>query len=375
MARRMTIMLLCIGLLFGLIFSYQFFKSYMIKKAMTAHSPVVTVSAMKATSQPWQNKIRAAGSLRAVCGVDVTTELAGLVRTIYFTPGANVKKGAPLVKLNDDAEVAQLASLEASAELAKITYDRDKAQFSVQAVSKQIVDNDASNLKNLLAQVAEQKATIAKKNIVAPFGGRLGIRNVNPGQYVNVGDNIVTLQTLDPIYVDFYLPQQDLVNIQVGQVITATCDTYPGKSFTGKITTINPIVDAATRNVQVEATMSNTKQLLLPGMFATVEITTGTPQNYLTLPQTAISYNPYGNIAYIVKEQGKDKQGKPILAVDQTFVTVGNTRGDQVAILKGLQENDMVVVAGQLKLKNHSLVKINNKVLPKDNPAPKLIDE
>jgi len=377
MARRMIIMLIGVGLLFGLIFGYQFFKSFMMKKYMAeaGASATVTVSTMKASSEAWQNRIRAAGSLRAVRGVDVTTELAGLVRTIQFTPGANVKQGQQLVKLNDDAEVAQLHSLEASAELARITYERDKAQYAVQAVSKQVVDNDAGNLKSLIAQVEQQRATVAKKNITAPFSGRLGINYVNPGQYVNVGDKIVTLQTLDPIYIDFYLPQQELVNIRVGQTITAVCDTYPGKTFTGKITTINPIVDTATRNVQVEATVANPKQLLLPGMFSTVEVTTGKPQNYLTLPQTAISYNPYGNIAYIVREQGKNKKGEPILTVTQTFVSVGSTRGDQVAITKGINEGDIVVVAGQLKLKNGSHVKINNTVMPKNNPDPKPLDE
>lgn len=377
MARRMIIMLIGVGLLFGLIFGYQFFKSFMMKKYMAeaGASATVTVSTMKASPEAWQNRIRAAGSLRAVRGVDVTTELAGLVRTIQFTPGANVKQGQQLVKLNDDAEVAQLHSLEASAELARITYERDKAQYAVQAVSKQVVDNDAGNLKSLIAQVEQQRATVAKKNITAPFSGRLGINYVNPGQYVNVGDKIVTLQTLDPIYIDFYLPQQELVNIRVGQTITAVCDTYPGKTFTGKITTINPIVDTATRNVQVEATVANPKQLLLPGMFATVEVTTGKPQNYLTLPQTAISYNPYGNIAYIVREQGKNKKGEPILTVTQTFVSVGSTRGDQVAITKGINEGDIVVVAGQLKLKNGSHVKINNTVMPKNNPDPKPLDE
>lgn len=210
---------------------------------------------------------------------------------------------------------------------------------------------------------------------MAPFAGRLGINNVNPGQYVNVGDNIVTLQTLDPIYVDFFLPQQELVNIFIGQTVTAVCNTYPGKVFTGKITTINPLVDTATRNVQVEATLSNPSQLLYPGMFATVEAVVGKPENFLTLPQTAISFNPYGDVAFIVREQGKDKKGEPKLVVSQTFVTVGNTRGDQVAITKGLKEGDTVVVAGQLKLKNGSQVRINNSVLPKNDPNPTPVNE
>ncbi len=348
-------------------------------------APAVTVSTIEAKNDTWDPKMKASGSLRAIKGVNVTTEIAGLVRTIQFSPGANVKKDDLLVKLNDDAEVAQLNALKASADIANITYQRDKAQFEVHAVSKQTLDNDAATLKGALAQVEQQKAVVAKKIILAPFSGRLGISSVNPGQYLNPGDPIVTLQTLDPIYVDFYLPQQALKQIAKGQPVTITSDTYPGITFKGKITTINPIVDAATRNVQVEATVSNPKQILLPGMFATVEVSTGKPVQYLTLPQTAISFNPYGEIAYIVKENDKqkdkkgnlikDKNGKPVLIANQTFVKVGETRGDQIAVLSGIKPGDIVVTSGQLKLKNGSTVVINNSVVPSNNPSPKIVDE
>lgn len=376
MKKRMLIMLICLAILFGGIFAYQIFKAKMMKKYLSqSSSQVISVSTVKVKSSAWQPHITATGTIRAVKGVNVTTEIAGLVRQIYFVPGSQVKKDDPLIKLNDDTEIAQLNVLLAALDIAQITYNRDKAQYAINAVSKQVLDNDAATLRSNQAQVAQQKSIIAKKNIRAPFTGRLGISNVNPGQYLNPGDSVVTLQSLDPIYVDFYLPQQDLVDIAVGQKVLVKSDSFTGKIFSGQITTINPSIDPATRNIEVEATLCNPGLLLLPGMFVTVTIDRGNPQQYLTVPQTAISYNPYGEIAYIIKESGKDKNGKPILKATQTFVTVGDTRGDQVAILKGLKEGQEVVVGGQLKLKNGSEVSINNAVLPNNNPAPTLKDE
>lgn len=372
----MIVMLLCVGLLFGAIFGYQIFKSRMMKKYMSASAaPAVTVSTLTAKNEAWQPRIKATGSMRAVRGVDITTEIAGLIRSIHFKAGTTIKAGSLVVKLNDDAEIAQLNTLQAAADIAKITYQRDTAQYAFHAISKQTLDNDLATLKGALAQVKQQKATIAKKTIRAPFTGKVGICNVNPGQYLNPGDKIATLQTLDPIYVDFYLPQQALVQIKKGQTVNISSDTYPGKTFIGKITTIDPKVDPSTRNVQVEATVSNSHQLLLPGMFASVEVTTGEPLKYLTLPQTAISYNPYGEIAYIIKEGDKDKKGNPTLIAHQTFVTVGESRGDQIAVLSGIKEGDVVVTSGQLKLKNKSVVKINNSIMPSNNPSPKPMDE
>ncbi len=368
-------MLISLGVLFAIIFAYKAFGGYMMKKYMSQKPPPATVSVMKASYQDWQPIIKASGSLRAVKGVDVTTEIAGLVSNIHFIPGQNVKNKEVLVELNADSEMAQLKSLEATAELASVVYERDKAQFAIQAVSKATLDADAADLKSKTAQVTEQAAIVAKKTICAPFDGRLGISYVNPGQYMNPGDKVVTLQALDPIYVDFYLPQQTLVQIHVGQTIKMTTDTYPGRFFTGKITTIDPRVDPATRNVQVEATLSNADFALLPGMFSSVELETGASQRFITLPQTAISFNPYGEIIYIVKETGKDSLGKPVLTATQTFVTVGETRGDQVSVLKGIKEGETVVTAGQLKLKNGSEIIINNSILPSFDEAPKPVNE
>ncbi|MCS5711307.1 efflux RND transporter periplasmic adaptor subunit [Candidatus Berkiella aquae] len=375
MRKRMLIMLIGLGILFGGIFGYHSFKGYMTRKYMSSMgAPPVAVATMTAKNETWQSRTQATGSVRAIRGVDVTTEIAGMITSIEFKPGTQVKKGDLLVRLNDDTEIAQLEALQASEQLAQINYDRDYAQLAFQAVSQSTVDADIANLKNLKAQVEQQKTIIEKKHIRAPFSGRLGICYVNPGQYLNPGDKIVTLQTLDPIYVDFYLPQQTLVAVTKGQSIQATSDTYPGKTFTGKVTTINPLIDVTTRNVQMEATVANPKNELIPGMFANVEITTGKPTPYLTLPKTAIAFNPYGEIAYTIQEQ-TDKSGKKVQTAHQTFVTVGQSRGDQIAVLSGLKEGDTVVVSGQHKLKNGSVVIINNSTMPKNNPNPKTTDE
>ncbi len=276
MKKRMIIMLAIVGLLFGGIFGFQIFKMQMIKKSMASQKvPPSTVSTIKATIQTWQPELKAIGTLRAVRGVDVTTEITGLVRTIHFKSGDSVKTGQILVQLNADSDLALLRSDEASAELARTIFERDKKQFAVKAVSQAVLDADEADLKSKRAIAAEQAAIVAKKSIRAPFSGRLGITTVNPGQYLNPGDKIVTLQALDNLYADFSLPQQELVNLSLGQKVIVTMDSYPGRTFVGKITSINPKVDPETRNVQVEATIANPGQVLLPGMFASVQVQAG----------------------------------------------------------------------------------------------------
>lgn len=362
--KPMTIMLIAVGVLFGSIFAYQIFKAKMIKQYLSKSSvKIVTVSTTEAKMQNWQPTILATGSLRATLGVDITTELAGMVREIYFKPGDRIKKNMPILKLNDDTEVSQLQVNQAAAQLAKITYDRDKAQFDIKAVSQATLDTDITNLKSQLALVAQQQSIVAKKNIQAPFSGRLGVCLVYPGQYLNPGDKIATLQQLDPIYVDFFVPQQELVRIKTGQSVKLKIDSYPKEVFSGKITTIDPKVEVTTRNVRVEATLNNPKELLLPGMFGQVEIDTGLINRYITVPQNAISFNSYGEIVYLVQETGKDKNGKPSYIAKQSFVEVGDTRDNQIAVLKGIKEGDQVVTSGQLKLKNGSPIIINNDLM------------
>lgn len=371
MTKRMVIMIVAVGVVFGAIFGFQAFKSAMIKKYMAAlSSPPQTVSATKAGYSEWQSQIEAVGSLRAVKGADLSLEVSGIVDSISFNSGDDVKQGTVLLKLRSDDDAAKLESLQATANLNEITNERDQKQFKIQAVSQANLDTDAANLKNAKAQVAEQQAILDKKTLRAPFAGHLGIRAVDLGQYLSAGTVIVTLQALDPIFVDFFVPQQAVAQIRLGQTVAVKIDAYKNQTFNGEIAAINPRVDASSRNVQIRATLSNADRKLIPGMYATIDIQTGAPQNYVTLPQTAITYNPYGDTVYIVDSKGADAAGKPILIAHQTFVTTGATRGDQVAILKGVNDGDMVVTAGQIKLHNGSQVLINNSITPTADAAP-----
>lgn len=367
MIKRMVIMLVVVGLGLGAFFGFQAFKAHMIHKFLAKMAnPPQAVSTTKAEIAAWQPQIHAVGTLRAVKGADLSLEVSGIVDKIDFRSGQDVQAGAELLTLRHTDDMAKLEALEATANLAQITYNRDQKQLRAQTISEATLDSDRANLKSAQAQVDQQKAAIAKKILRAPFAGHLGIRQVDLGQYLNAGATVVTLQALDPIYLDFYLPQQALAEIRAGQDVIAHVDTFPGQTFTGKIMAINPQVDANSRNVQVRAVIDNPKHKLLPGMFATLDIDSGTKHDYVTLPQTAIAYNPYGSTVYLVEGSGKK------LTARQAFVTTGATRGDQVAVLKGVKPGETVVTSGQIKLHNGSPVIVNNTVRPADaaNPTP-----
>ena len=371
MKKRMVIMLIAVAVVFGGIFGFQAFKAMMIKKFMSSMAqPPQTVTALKAVNSQWQPNLEAVGSLRAVKGADLSLEVSGVVDTISFNSGDDVNEGTVLLKLRSGDDEAKLESLQATADLNQITYDRDQKQFKLQAVSQATIDTDAANLKNAQAQAAQQQAILDKKTLKAPFTGHLGIRAVDLGQYLGAGTVIVTLQALDPIFVDFFVPQQSIDQLKLGQSVSVKIDAFKDQTFPGEISAINPKVDAATRNVQVRATLKNPDHKLIPGMYATIDISTSAPQNYVTLPQTAITYNPYGDTVYIVDEKDKDASGKPQLVARQNFVTMGATRGDQVAILKGVNEGEMVVTSGQIKLHNGTTVLIDNSIQPTADASP-----
>lgn len=376
MTKRMGVMLVIAGLLFGGIFGYKAIVARMIKKSMgSRRPPPVAVATTQAEMQTWQPQLKAVGTVRALRGVDVTTEVAGLVQHIDFQSGEQVHKGQTLVQLDAEADKAQLRSLQATAELARTTYRRDKRQLAANAISQATLDAAQADLKAKEAQVAQQQALIDKKTIGAPFDGRVGISTVNPGQYLNPGETIVTLQSFDTVYVDFYLPQQNLADISEGQTVIVTTNTYPGQTFKGRITAINPKVDPQSRNIQVEATVPNPTHELVPGMFVSVEIRAGREQQRLTLPQTAVTYNPYGDTVYVVEKQGEGPHGHPNLIAKQVFVTVGEQRDSQVAITEGLKAGQTVVTAGQLKLKSGSRITINNEIQPGQAAGGAPVDE
>jgi membrane fusion protein, multidrug efflux system len=375
MTKRMVIMLVAVAIVFGGIFGFQAFKATMIKKFMSAmSSPPQTVSTTKAAVSEWQPSIEAVGSLRAVKGADLSLEVSGVVDSISFNSGDDVEQGALLLKLRADDDTAKLQSLQATADLSQITYQRDLKQLQIQAVSQATLDADVANLKNAKAQVDQQQAILDKKFLRAPFAGHLGIRAVDLGQYLGAGTVIVTLQALDPIFLDFFVPQQTVDQIRIGQSVAVRIDAFKDQTFPGEISAINPKVDASSRNVQVRATLKNADHKLLPGMYATVGISTGAPRNYITLPQTAITYNPYGDTVYIVDSKAAQDGGKPQLVARQTFVTMGPTRGDQVAVLKGVNEGETIVTAGQIKLHNGTALLIDNSIMPTADAAPLPVD-
>jgi membrane fusion protein (multidrug efflux system) len=375
MIRRMIVMLVVIGAVLGGYFYFQQFKAKMIHGFLASMAnPPQTVSTVTATTQTWQPEVQAVGSLRAVNGATLSLEVGGVVERINFQSGDDVQQGQVLLQLRADDDIAKLAALEASAALAQVNYDRDLRQFHAQAVSQAIVDSDNYNLKNARAQADEQRAMVAKKILRAPFAGHLGIRAVDLGQYLNPGTAVVTLQALDPLFVDFSVPQQALANVTVGQIVAAKVDTFPDKTFQGKIIAVNPTVDTDSRNVQMRASLPNRDHRLLPGMFATIDIAAGAPEQQITLPQTAITYNPYGSTIYLVEKNADAAAGQPALIARQSLVVTGATRGDQVAVVSGVKPGDTVVSAGQVKLHNGAPVLVDNKVQTANNPAPVPVD-
>jgi membrane fusion protein (multidrug efflux system) len=369
MRRRLIIVVVAAGVLLAAIVGFNTWKANFVAKLRLKNAaPPQTVSAATAGFTEWQPEVSAVGSMRAVRGVDVTTEVTGLVRSLHFKSGDQVQAGQVLVELNADSEIAQQHALEAAADLAATVLTRDREQFDAEAISKAQLDADAADLKNKKAQAQAQAALAAKKTLRAPFAGRLGITTVNPGQYLNTGDKVVTLQAVDPIYVDFKLPQQQLALIALGQAVKLTTDAFAGVEFDGKINAIDPRVDAGTRNFQAEATLANSEQKLLPGMFARVAVVAGAVKRYLTLPQTAITYNPYGATVFLAQRKpgGTEKD----LIAQQSFVTLGPTRGDQVAVLKGINEGDVVVTSGQLKLINGAPLIVDNSITPANDRDP-----
>ncbi len=361
MKKAMVIMLLLVGLLFGVVFAFKLFvKTKVGQIVKKIANPIVTITAAKPATTVWTKTLTSVGSLRTYKGVNVTSETSGMIRQVNFHSGMDVTKGQVLVKLNTDPDVAKLNELKSNAQIAKITYFRDKKQYAFGAVSREKLDTEEARYQSTKDLVAQQEAEIAKKIIRAPFSGRLGISQVYPGQYLRPGDSVVSLQTLDPIYVDFYLPQQDLNNIHIGQTIAMTVNVKPGKIFQGEITTINPEVDSEIRNVEVEATIPNPQKVLLPGMFTNVSIKTGISKKVTTLPRSAIAFNPYGSLVFILSKTSQKYNNKTVWKARQQFVSTGEVQGDNVAVTKGVSTNDLVVTSGQLKLRNDSLVTIKS---------------
>jgi membrane fusion protein (multidrug efflux system) len=367
---RMGLMLLFVGLIAAGLFKFAQFKGTILKTVTASiRAEVPTIATAPASVQLWQPRLTAVGSARAFNGADLAAEIGGVVDQIQFESGQTVQAGTVLLRLRPNDDDAKLAQLQANADLAAVTLQRDQRQLAAHGVAQATVDTDAANLKVAKAQVVAQQAVMAEKVIRAPFAGRLGVRQVDIGQFIAAGTTIVTLQQLDPMLVDFFLPQQTLGQVNVGEKVEVTTDAYPGRVFPGQVSSINSKVDSSSRMLQVRATIANADQALLPGMYLNVSAISGAPQSLVTIPLAAVAFNPYGSLVYVLHDQ-QDDQGKVQHVVQQQFVTTGDTRGDQISVLKGVGANDVVVTAGQLKLHNKSVVKIDNAVQPTDNPAP-----
>lgn len=373
--KRMVVMLVIAAILIGGMVWFTRFKNTMIEKAIKGGAnPPQTVSTIVAQETPWQPTIEALGSLRASEQAALSAEVGGVVTAVRFDSGARVRAGQALVELNAAPLQGQLAQLEAQAGLARVTLARDEAQLKVRAVAQSVVDSDLATLKGAEAQITAQKALIAQKTIVAPFAGQLGIRQVDLGQYLAAGTAVVTLQKLDPMEVDFTVPQSQIALVTTGTKARVETSAVPGKVFGATVTAIEPQVDPSTRNLKVRARVPNPSGNLLPGVFAIVHVGDGAAQEYVTLPNAAVTYNPYGATVFIVKDEGKGPDGKPRLTAEQRFVTPGLTRGDQVAIVSGIKPGETVVTAGQLKLRNGSPLVVNNSVQPSNSPNPVVPD-
>jgi membrane fusion protein (multidrug efflux system) len=333
--------------------------------------PPTVVTASPAKKDVWADNLTAPGSLTAVQGVTVAAETAGKVTKIGFEPGAAVKAGDLLIQLDTSTEEAQLAAAEATAALAKASLDRAKELRQSNTNSQAEYDAADASAKQALSQAEVIKAVIAKKTIRAPFAGRLGLRLVNLGQILREGDAITTLQTLDPIYVSFSLPQQRVAQLSQGNPVRITSDAAPGKAFEGEINAISPELDAVTRNVRVQATIHNQEETLRPGMYATVEVLLPTKADVLVIPVTAVLYAPYGDSVFVVVDQKDEKTGKMQPTLKQQFIRINGARGDFVNVVDGLKEGEMVVTSGVFKLRPGTPVKVDNTLALDPKIAPK----
>ncbi|NPD68141.1 efflux RND transporter periplasmic adaptor subunit [Lichenicola cladoniae] len=333
-----------------------------------AEAPQI-VSAITVEQSTWQSRIKAFGQVRAVQGADLSSEVPGIVDRIDFQSGTEVPAGTVLLRLRADDDDARLATLQATADLWAANVARDQKQFDAQAISRATLDQDNANLHSYRAQVAAQQALMLEKVVRAPFAGRLGIRMVDLGQYLVAGTPVVTLQALDPIYVDFNVPQQQVGRIAAGQPVQVTVDSYPGRIFAASVLAVDSRIDPSSRMASVRASLRNPDHALLPGMFAITGLADGGPRQVVAVPTTAVSYNPYGNFVYVLTP--KDKTSG-IMTATSRVITTGETQGDRVVVLTGLKPGETVVTAGQVKLRSGASVRVDNTVQPANqlNPNP-----
>lgn len=367
-------MLIVTGTMIVLIVGLGATKFFQIKAAMAQGAsfqpPPEAVTTVIADEQEWPETLRAVASVVAVQGVTVSADLPGIVEKIHFESGAKVRRGDLLTELDSSQERAQLAAAESAAKLARINLERMQDLQQKGVTSQAELDQMRATAEQAEARLGEIRATIERKRIRAPFAGVLGLRQVNLGQYLNGGDPVVSLQALDPIYVDFAVPQQEVSRLAVGHPVTATLEGVTETISAGTVTAIDSVVDAATRNVRVRATFTNAGERLRPGMFVEARVALGAGRRSVTLPTSAVNYAPYGDSVYVVEEM-QGPSGQSYLGVRQQVVKLGASRGDQVAVLSGVAAGEQVVTSGVFKLRPGAAVFVNNDVQPGNSAAPK----
>jgi membrane fusion protein (multidrug efflux system) len=327
--------------------------------------PTATITTIEATTARWQAAVRSVGSLGSIMGAELATEVPGMIEQIYFDNGAEVSRGEIILTLNSAPDRAELAALEAASELAAMELRRASTLVTQRNISASELDQRSSQVDQAQARVAAQQARIEQKALRAPYDGRLGIRRYNVGDYVQAGDPIIELQSLDRLYVNFSLPEQYSGDVRQGMTVTAGLPALQGDEFTGVITAIAPVVDTDTRNFDIQATIENRDDVLRPGMVANVTLPIGLEIDHVIVPRTAIAYRPYGNSVYVVGPQGDG------LGVTQRFVTLGPVRGDMIAVLEGLNSGETVATSGLLKLDTGVPVVIDNSVQPSASLEPR----
>jgi membrane fusion protein (multidrug efflux system) len=371
MAKRMFVMLLVTALIVGAL-GFVKFKQIQtaVGQAASFQPPPEAVTTIMAAQEEWPDTFSAIGSVAAVQGVTVSADLPGTVERIAFEAGTAVREGEVLALLDTRQETAQLAAADAQKELARVNLERMQGLLNENVVSRAEFDRATADYRQGDARVGEIRATIERKTIRAPFSGILGIRRVNLGQYLSAGDAVVALQSLNPIYVNFGVPQQAMAQVRAGRAVRVTVNDVSGVEFNGRITALDSVVDESTRNVQAQATLANPDGRLRPGMFVQAEVIVGATGTRVSLPASAISYAPFGDSVFVVTEL-EDPSGKRYRGVKQQFVKVGPARGDQISILNGVKPGDEVVTSGVFKLRNGAAVQINNTVRPANSRAPK----
>jgi membrane fusion protein, multidrug efflux system len=371
MAKRMIVML-TVTVLFVAALGFVKFRQIQtaIGQAAAFQPPPEAVTTIVARQDPWPTTLSAIGTMAAVQGVTVSADLPGTVDRIGFDSGKPVREGEVLALLDTRQEQAQLAAAESQRDLARLNFDRMQGLLNERVISRAEFDRATAEDRQAIARVAEIRAAIDRKTIRAPFSGVLGIRQVNLGQHLSGGEALVTLQSLNPIYVNFGVPQQSAGQIHVGRSVRITADDLAGIELSGRVTAIDPSVDEATRNVQVQATLANPGGRLRPGMFVRTEVVMAASSAVVSVPASAISYAPYGDSVFVVADL-KNESGQTYRGVRQQFVKLGAARGDQIAVVSGVKAGDEVVTSGVFKLRNGAAVVVNNTVRPGNNPAPR----